>query len=90
MKIDYDRAKRLATLQHRGLDMEDADQVFEGLHITFEDLRFDYGERRFLTFGMLQDRMVLLAWTRRDDAVRIISMRKANEREQGRYRHRLG
>ena len=90
MKIDYDRAKRLATLQHRGLDMEDADQVFEGLRITFEDLRFDYGERRFLTFGMLQDRMVLLAWTRRDDAVRIISMRKANEREQGRYRHRLG
>lgn len=90
MKIDYDPAKRLATLQHRGLDMNDADQVFEGRHITFEDLRFDYGEQRFLTLGMLRDRMVLLAWTQRDDAIRIISMRKANEREQRRYGRRLG
>lgn len=70
--------------------MAEADQVFEALHITFEDVRFDFGETRFLTFGLLRDRMVVLAWTPRGDAIRITSMRKANEREQKRYRQRLG
>ena len=63
MRIDYDPAKRLATLRHRGLDIDDADQVFEGPHVTFEDLRFEYGEQRFLILSMLRARMVLLAWT---------------------------
>lgn len=90
MKIEFDPAKRDATLTHRGLDMADAGDVFEGDHITFEDTRYAYGEQRFLTFGHLRERLVLLAWTQREDAIRIISMRKANEREQKRYGHRLG
>ena len=52
--------------------------------------RFDYGEQRLLILGMLRDWMVLLAWTQRDDAIRISSMRKANEHEQRRYGCRLG
>lgn len=90
MKIEYDRLKREQTPAHRGLDMADAGEVFGGAHITFPDVRFDYGEERFLTFGHLGDRMVVLAWTIRGDATRIISMRKANEREEKRYGSRLG
>ena len=90
MKIEFDPIKRDATLEHRGLDMADAEQVFEGDHITFQDTRFEYEEQRFLTFGLLVKRLVVLAWTQRGDAIRIISMRKANEREQKRYGHRLG
>ena len=70
--------------------MAEADQVFEALHITFEDVRFDFGETRFLTFGLLRDRIVMLAWAPRGDAIRIISMRKSNERKQKRCRQRLG
>ena len=65
MKIDFDPAKREATLEQRNLDMAEADQVFEALHITFEDVRFDFGETRFLTFGLLRERIVVLAWTPR-------------------------
>lgn len=90
MKIEYDAIKREQTLEHRGLDMADAGAVFDGAHITFQDIRFDYGEDRFLTFGTLGGRLVVLAWTVRGDATRIISIRKANEREEKRYRPRLG
>jgi uncharacterized DUF497 family protein len=90
MKIEYDHAKRDATLENRGLDMADAVEVFEGVHITFPDIRFDYGEERSLTIGYLQGRMVVLAWTPRGEATRIISMRKANDREEKRYGPRLG
>ena len=81
MKIDYDPAKREDTLARRGLDMADAALVFAGPTKTSEDLREDYGERRFITIGFLAGRMVLIAWTPRGEARRIICMRKANGRE---------
>jgi uncharacterized protein len=79
-----------ATLLHRGLDMADLGDVWEGPCITVTDFRQDYGEERFITMGLLSARMVVLVWTWRGEARRIISMRKANEREQSLYASRLG
>ena len=53
------------------------------------DTRRDYGEPRFVTAGWLDDRMVIIVWTLRDDIRRIISLRKANAREQAAYRPSL-
>jgi uncharacterized protein len=61
MKIKYDPAKRDATNGARGLDMARAGEVFAGARITFPDIRFGYGEDRFLTFGLLDGRMIVLA-----------------------------
>lgn len=77
--------KQMETLVKRGLDMADASLVFEGAHKTFDDDRYDYGETRHITVGHLNGRMVYIAWTRRGNARRIISMRKANVREIGKY-----
>ena len=85
MEIEFDPAKRNATLQIRGLDMAHAPDVFAGATLTVEDNRKDYGEPRYITIGFLANRMVILAWTQRGKVRRIISMRKANEREQAVY-----
>ena len=85
MEIEFDLAKRAATLQIRGLDMARAPDVFAGATLTVEDNRKDYGEPRYITIGFLANRMVILAWTQRGNIRRIISMRKANEREQAVY-----
>ena len=61
--------------------MARARTVLGGPTLTVEDDRQDYGEVRFITIGFLDDAMVVLVWTPRDDAYRIISMRRANERE---------
>ncbi len=61
--------------------MADAVLVFAGPTKTREDSREDYEEQRFLTIGFPAGRMVLIAWTPRGDARRIISIRKANGRE---------
>lgn len=90
IRVEYDPAKRSATLRDRGLDMADAGGVFEGETITVEDDRRDYGETRYITVGFLADRMVFVAWTSREGARRIISMRKANAREQELYASRFG
>jgi len=90
MKITYDCFKRAKTLEARGLDMRRAHEVFFGLHFTLPDERVPYPELRFITIGALDGRMVVLVWTPRGDARRIISMRKANSREQTKYAQYLG
>ena len=76
--IVFDSAKRDATLRERGLDFARAAEVFADRTFTQPDQRIDYGEER------------VIVWTWRGHARRIISMRKANEREQARYESRLG
>jgi len=46
-------------------------------------------EKRFRTYGYIGDRIVALVWTERETTRRIISMRKANEREQRKVREAL-
>ncbi|WP_081463551.1 BrnT family toxin [Hylemonella gracilis] len=72
------------TLADRGLDFEDALEVFQGLTVELEEVRKDYGERRILCFGLLAGRMVVVGYTPRGAVRHIFSMRKANDREQTR------
>ncbi|MCF4127523.1 BrnT family toxin [Methylobacterium sp. SyP6R] len=90
MTLVYDPAKRERTLHERGLDFARCEEVFAGRVFEVEDTRADYGEVRTLTYGRLDGRMVVVVWTDRGSDRRIISMRKANEREQARYAHLLG
>ena len=82
MAITYDPAKREWTLRERGLDFEDADQIFAGQVFERQDMRRDYGEVRMITIGFLRARMVVLVSTPRGKDRYIISMREANEREK--------
>jgi len=89
MKITCDPAKRAVTLAERGLDFEDAAEVFQGDTLDFPDDRRDYGELRMVTVGHLRGRMVIVVWTPRGTARHVISMRKANDREKARFRKRF-
>jgi len=90
MKIQFGRAKRDKTLEERDLDFARADEIFAGQHLTRIDDRQEYGEDRYITAGMLDGRIVIMVWTPRGETCRIISMRKANEREIKRLQTHLG
>jgi uncharacterized DUF497 family protein len=85
----WDEAKRQRTLTERGLDFADAQQLFDGFRIDQIDDRHDYGEDRFLTIGLVERELIVIVWTPRGGARRVISMRKANVREEARYRDAL-
>ena len=89
-EISYDPAKRAATLADRGLDFADAALVFAGDTATEPDDRRDYGERRFITAGLLRGRLVVLVWTPRGNVRRVISMRAMHDKEAERWQRRLG
>ena len=89
MKLEWDIQKDRTNFEKHGLYFEDAKLVLDGQTYTFLDDRRDYGEERFITLGTLAARIVVLIHTMRGDKIRIISMRKANEREQKIYQKRL-
>ncbi|GLK67388.1 BrnT family toxin [Hansschlegelia plantiphila] len=89
MTIEFDPIKRELTLRHRQLDFARCEEVFAARTFTAVDAREDYREVRFITVGRLDGRMVVVVWTQRGDARRIISLRKANDRERARYETRL-
>lgn len=85
MLIEFDAAKRDKTLQERRLDFAHCKEVFAGPELTQLDARCEYGEDRYITFGLLDASWVVVVWTPRGANRRIISMRFANEREIKRY-----
>lgn len=89
MKIIFDETKRQETLEKRGLDFARSNEIFDGAELTLEDDRLDYGEKRYNTFGFLDERLVALTWTIRDGMRRIISLRKCNDREQSWFRRSM-
>jgi uncharacterized DUF497 family protein len=85
MNFEFDPVKRDRTLHERNLDFAMAAEVFAGIHFTGQDTRENYEEDRFITVGSLDARLVVLVWTPRGEVRRIISMRKANDREKALY-----
>ena len=89
MKLEWDNKKNSENLKKHKLSFEDAELIFKSQTLTFVDYRHDYGEIRFITLGSLTGRVVVLVHTTRGDRVRIISMRKANERKKKIYHERF-
>lgn len=85
MKFVWDENKRRINRQKHDLDFADANIVFAGVTVTFQDSRNDYGEERFITIGMLGFITVVIAHTEAPNEIRVISMRKANIRERKAY-----
>ena len=90
MKISFDPAKRTKTLNERGLDFADAEEIFRGPRLTQIDDRFEYGETRFQTYGFINGRLMIVVWTPRSGFCHVISMRKCNEREKAKITRQLG
>jgi uncharacterized DUF497 family protein len=90
MDISFDPAKRAKNLAGRGLDFARAGTVFAGRVAEIEDTRRDYGERRFVTAGVLDNRIVVIVWTPRNGSRRIISMRYTHGREEALWRQLIG
>ncbi len=89
MKFGWDEAKRRANLRKHGIDFNGIETVFDGATMTIEDNRFEYGEQRFVTFGLLEGRLVAIAHTETEDLIRIISARKATRSEEALFFERL-
>src|SRR5512144_3171600 len=85
VKFEWDEAKRIVNLRKHRIDFRDVPGVFRGDTVTVPDERFDYGETRYLTLGLLKHRVILIVHTESGDRILIISARKATRYEEKNY-----
>ncbi|MCO5732755.1 BrnT family toxin [Rhizobium sp. SSA_523] len=85
MELEWDEEKRQATLRERGLDFADIVYLDPQSIVVDLDLRKKYGEIRYNWTGMLDGVLCRVCWTPRHGRMRIISMRKINDRERKVY-----
>jgi len=86
MTFEWDAAKSAANIAKHGIDFEDAIGIFDGPVLEKADARRDYGEDRFVAFGVVDDRELAVVYTGRGERRRIISARRAHGRERKAYR----
>ena len=80
---EWNEAKRAANLRLHGVDFASAEAFEWDLALTIDQNRS--GERRYASFAPIHGRLHCLVWTARGAAVRVISLRRANNRERRAY-----
>lgn len=85
MSIDFNPEKDQVNRTKHGLALDRAIDMDLRTAVVQSDERRDYGEPRWRAYGMLGDRLHMLAFTVRDGRMRVISLRRANAREMKRY-----
>ena len=85
MQFEWDEKKRRVNLAKHGIDFADLAPLFSGLTITALDSRYDHGEFRFITLGILNGIAMTVAHAETDEVIRIISARKATRYEEESY-----
>ncbi|MBN9695599.1 MAG: BrnT family toxin [Zoogloea sp.] len=86
MNFEWDEAKSDTCFRERGFDFAYAARAFfDPDRLVQADTRRSYGEERYQLLGKIEQRLFVVVYTPRDDALRIISARKANQREVRHY-----
>ena len=83
--VSFDPAKNERNIASRGISFEVAEQFEWDTAMIAEDLRWEYGERRFQVLGFIAGRLHAMVFTPRAGKIHVISLRKANRREMRRY-----
>jgi uncharacterized DUF497 family protein len=87
--FEWDEAKRLRVLQHRGIDFRDAEELFDGRPITHVQSRRN-DENRFVSTADAGGKLYTVVWMWREGNQRIITFRRAHHAEERAYRQVYG
>ena len=87
MEFEWDENKDAANLLKHGVSFNEAKTVFnDPLYIFFDDPEHSVYEQRFIILGeSIQKRMLMVAYTERDNIIRLISARRATPKERRYY-----
>jgi uncharacterized DUF497 family protein len=85
MRYEWDEAKSLANRSKHGIGFDAMERFEWDSALVFVDDREDYGELREIAIGFIGISLHYLVFTRQDDAIRVISLRRASNREKRKY-----
>lgn len=91
LQFEWDDAKAARNLADHGVGFDAATSVFnDPFALEWLDDREDYGEDRYVILGSVEGRLLYVAYTMRDEKIRIISARGAGPHERRKYHEENG
>lgn len=87
--ISFDEQKNRRNLEKHGVSLADARRLEWDTMLITPDNRRDYGEDRFIGYGLIEGRLYATIYTLRAGRMRVISLRKANKREVKQYENTI-
>ena len=87
MKFEWDQNKAASNLSNHGTSFDEAKTILNNpLYVDFFDPDHSYNEHRYIIIGQSTDnRLLLVAYTEREDTIRLISAREATRKERKNY-----
>ncbi len=85
MLLEFDEAKNARNIRERGISFERFADIDAETALSGEDVRKDYGERRLRVLGFIDGLLYAAVVTPRGEKIRVISLRRANRREERAY-----
>jgi len=85
VKFEWDKKKNQSNLEKHSIDFNNAKDIFKNERLTAIDKKKDYSETRKISIGKIGPHMYVVVYTERRGVIRIISARKANQRERRKY-----
>ena len=82
MKITFGEEKEAANQAKHCVSLSEAEKLEWDDALIWQDTRHDYGETRMVALGAIGERLYCVVYVDRDDVRRIISLRKANNKEK--------
>jgi uncharacterized protein len=61
--FEWDETKNARNIRDHGIDFDDAIGIFDGPTVTDYDAREDYGEDRWVAFGVVEGRVLAVVYT---------------------------
>lgn len=90
MDFEWDEQKNQINVEKHGLSFQQAAKIFDGFTLTSVDNRFEYGETREITMGLLDGvAVIVVVHTDRAGVCRLISARQASKQERKRYEQEI-
>ena len=85
MLLEFDKAKSARNVRERGIGFERFGDIDVDAAVTMEDRRRSYGEQRLRVLAYIDGRLHAAVITPRGERIRVISLRRANKREERTY-----
>lgn len=85
MRFEWDEFKRRAVKRKHGIDLAEVPRIFLRLYVEDFDLSHSSSEDRWRALGLPGDRVVVVIYAHRGDAIRLISARYAEPHEEQKY-----
>lgn len=85
MLVEFDPVRNARNLQQRGIGLDLFAEMDFDTAISIEDMRKNYGELRLRVLGYIGGKLHAAVITPRGERIRVISLRRANQREERAY-----